>query len=284
MGSETTFLTQATTILQETQANLAHLAQAALQTPSSSRQHLSQQLLRLVEQCQALHHTLQQDTPLISADYWPLVRVLQSQEEEQTQIARELEDRVGQLLANAVFELASCRYLLGHDEVAVSTGLEALQSELEQGLAEVRWFIANLEPATIMGNFGLSAGLRRYLERYETRTHIKVNLRIQTNLGRLPSVIEVAIFRVMQEALSNVQAHANATQVEVTLEEQHNQLEFTITDNGQGLSQSDFSRSRKNLGLARMVDYAELLHGQLQIFSAPQQGTQVILSLPYPML
>jgi two-component system sensor histidine kinase DegS len=97
-------------------------------------------------------------------------------------------------------------------------------------------------------------------------------------------MIEVAIFRVMQEALSNVHHHAAATQVNVMLEEHDNRLEFTVIDNGRGLGLDEFSRSRKNLGLARMVDYAELLNGRLQILSAPQQGTHVILSIPYPIL
>jgi len=293
MGHETTltedFLTKANTVLQETEDKLTELAQTALLanlSPNPPLQKISQNLMRLVERCQAVHHTLRHNltAPLNDDDHWPLIRVLQSQEEEQTQLAREMEDRVGQLLANAVFELASCRQLLGHDEAAVSTGLEALQSELEQGLSDVRWFIVNLEPATIMGNFGLSAGLRRYLERYETRTNITVKLRIEANMGRLPSIIEVAIFRVMQEALSNVHRHAAATQVSVMLEEHENRLDFTVIDNGRGLILDEFSRSRKNLGLARMVDYAELLNGRLKILSAPNQGTQVILAIPYPIL
>lgn len=302
MGQENTslkkFLTKATTILSETERNLEQLAQAALlsyetspthsdkdQQLATHLQHVSQQLVRLSERSQALHNYLKNglDVPPPDDRYWPLSRILQSQEEEQTQLARELEDRVGQLLANAVFELASCRHLLDPDE-AVSHGLDALQVELEQGLADVRWFIAELEPATIIGNFGLGGGLRRYLERYEARTGLTIALQIRANIGRLPSIIETAIFRVIQEALSNIHRHAEATHVEVIIEEDGSDLKFSIIDNGRGIMLETLDQSRKNLGLARMVDYAELLNGKLKILSEPHQGTQVILMIPYPVL
>jgi signal transduction histidine kinase len=291
------FLAKTTNFLAETERNLSKLAQTALlnyeqahsDADSSHLQQISRYLVRLSERSQALSLYLQNglDKPLSADDdnYWPLVRVLQSQEEEQTQLARELEDHIGQLLANSVFELASCRHLLGHDEKAVSTGLDALQVELEQGLADLRWFIGGLEPTTILGNFGLGGGIRRYLEKFKNRTKLEIDLRIKANFGRLPSIIEVAVFRVIQEALSNVEQHAEATRVEVIISEEKNtKLEFSISDNGRGLMLDDVGRSRKNLGLARMVDYAELLKGTLKMFSQPNQGTKVVLSIPYPKL
>jgi len=290
------FVIQATTMLAETEANLTKLAQAALQdhslSPESSADHtheqlqkVSQQLLLLAERSRTLHTYLNNgfDTPPVDDHYWPLVRILQSQEEEQTQLAREIEDRIGQLLANSVFELASCRHLLEHDISALSDGLESLQKELEQGLADARWFVADLEPATILGNFGLGGGIRRYLERFEKRTSLTCNLQVKANIGRLPSIIETAIFRVIQESLNNVYRHAEATQIDVIFEENNTTLTFRVVDNGQGIAQDEVSRSRKNFGLARMVDYAELLNGELRVFSNPGKGTEVILVVPYPV-
>jgi len=244
---------------------------------------IGQQLAKLSQRSKTLQTYLQNglDTPPIDDDDWPRIRILQSQEEERSQLARELEDGVGQLLANAVFELASCRHLLANDEDAVSDGLDALQTELEQGLADIRHFITDLEPAAILGNFGLGGGIRRYLEQYESRTKIKTQLRINTNVGRLPSIIEITIFRIIQEALSNVYAHANATQVDVVFEEDDASLEFSVIDNGDGLSSDRIDASKKNLGLARMVDYAELLNGKLRMLSEPGHGTQVTLTVPY---
>jgi two-component system sensor histidine kinase DegS len=104
---------------------------------------------------------------------------------------------------------------------------------------------------------------------------------MNTNIGRLPHTVEVAIFRVIQEALQNVQRHANASQVEVVVAEKEGSFQFVVADNGSGMASDRVDLSKKNLGLARMVDYVDLLGGGLQIFSEPEQGTTVILSVPY---
>lgn len=294
------FMTNAAAVLREAENNLQQLAQTAqlkyrqlLTGQENGRDSdqaeqarqiraIEQQLLKLSQQSKMLQSYLQNSLETLPADndYWPRIKILQSQEEERSQLARELEDSVGQLLANAVFELASCRHLLGNDEQAVVDGLDALQNELEQGLTEIRHFITDLEPATIFGNFGLGGGVRRYLEQFESRTKIQAQLRINTNIGRLPSTIELAIFRVIQEALHNVELHANATQVDINIEENENKLEFSIIDNGDGLTANKIDVSKRNLGLARMVDYAELLNGKLRVFSDKGLGTRVTLSVP----
>ena len=298
------FMADASTVLRETEANLDRLAHTALSTSSTLSggdndngqntdsaatlrlQQIGQQLARLSQRSNALQKYLQNglDTPPVDDNYWPQIKILHSQEEERTQLARELEDSVGQLLANAVFELASCRHLLENDQQAVADGLDALQKEIENGLANIRHIITDLEPAAILGNFGLGGGVRRYLEQFETRTGIKTGLRINTNVGRLPDTIEIAIFRVIQEALQNVQQHAGATQIEVLFEDQNEALDFSVIDNGVGMTSDRIDKSRKNFGLARMVDYAELMNGELRIFSQAGSGTQVVLSVPYQHL
>ena len=291
------FMADASAVLRETEANLNRLAQLALSGSGEDAdnghasdddatlrlQQIGQQLAGLSQRSSALQKYLQNglDTPPVEDNFWPRIKILQSQEEERTQLARELEDSVGQLLANAVFELASCRHLLESDPQAVADGLDALQKEIEVGLADIRHLITDLEPAAILNNFGLGGGIRRYLEQFETRSGIKTNLRINTNVGRLPSTIEIAIFRIVQESLQNVQQHAKATEVEVLLDEQADLLNFTISDNGAGMTSDQIDKSRKNFGLARMVDYAELMNGKLRILSEAGTGTQVILSVPY---
>lgn len=294
------FMADALAVLRETESNLQKLAQMARlrseQLRSSQEngrdidkdetalrvQQIGQQLTKLSQRSNALQTYLKNgfDAPPIDDDHWPRIRILQSQEEERSQLARDLEESVGQLLANAVFELASCRHLLTSDKDAVADGLDALQIELEQGLTNIRHFITDLEPAAILGNFGLGGGVRRYLEQFEARTNIKTELRINTNIGRLPSIIEITIFRIIQEALRNVYLHANASQVDLVIEEKDALLEFSVIDNGDGLIPDRIDVSKKNLGLAIMVDYAELLNGKLRVFSEPDQGTQVTLSIP----
>jgi two-component system sensor histidine kinase DegS len=305
MANPKDFLAEAVAVLQSIEAELTALAQAALLVqpqgstaesenghdrgrlePARHLQYISQQLSKLSEHSKFLQSTLQNevDTELLVDHDWPQIRVLQSQEEERMQLARELEDGVGQLLANAIFELASVRHILAGGGEPVAAGLDALQEELEQGLADIRHLIIDLEPSAILSTFGLSGGIRRYLEQYQSRTGLQTELRMQANIGRLPSIIETAIFRVVQEALSNVYRHAKASRVEVVVEEKEATLQFSIIDDGAGFNSEKIGLKKSNLGLARMVDYAELLKGDLRILSEPGVGSQVILSLSYPTL
>jgi two-component system sensor histidine kinase DegS len=247
---------------------------------------VARQFDKLAERNAALSHYLMDgmDAPPEDDDVWPRVRIIQSQEEERSRLARELEGSVGQLLANAVFELASCRYLLNAESRAVDEGLAALQAELEQGLADIRQLIADLDPPSILGNFGLIAGLRRYLERYEARTGIQVTVDVRAIIERLPSTVEVAIFRIIQESLENVRRHANANRVDVNIHEEDDRLVFSITDNGTGLQPERVGSRGRSLGLVSMRDRAELLQGRLRIRTDAEHGTQVILSVPYPTL
>ncbi len=246
---------------------------------------LARQFEKLVERTTRLsdYVTSGMEAPPEDDDIWPRIRIIQSQEEERTRLARELEEGVGQLLANAVFELASCRYLLDTENPAVDDGLAALQAELEQGLSDVRHLIADLDPPSMLGSFGLVAGLRRYLERYETRTGIKSVMDVRAITERLPATAEIAIFRIIQEALENVRRHARASRVEVNIYEEDGALVFSVTDDGVGLQPERVGSRGRSLGLVSMHDRAELLKGRLRVRSDAERGTQLILSIPYPI-
>ncbi len=246
---------------------------------------VARQFEKLVERNTGLSRYLmsEMEAPPEDDDHWPRIRIIQSQEEERSRLARELEEGVGQLLANAVFELASCRYLLETESPAVADGLTALQTELEQGLADVRQLVADLDPPSILGNFGLVAGLRRYLERYEAHTGIQLTIDVRAITERLPATVEVAIFRIIQEALENVRRHAQASRVEVGIYEEDERLIFSVTDNGVGLRPENVGSRGRSLGLVSMHDRAELLQGRLRLRSDAEQGTQLILSIPYPI-
>lgn len=296
------FLSKARDVLQSLELDLQNLAQEAWSTHQESRARgdnatrwyeLGRQFDDLAARSKIVRqHLNRQDAVALPLDdeNWPRVRILQSQQEERMQVARALEESIGQLLANTVFELASYRNLLQSSSAPTGNGaallddLKHLQTELEQGLSNFRYLITQLDPTTVFSNFGLAEGVRRYLEQYQAQTGITARLQVNTNFGRLPTTIETAIFRIIQEALNNVSRHANAGQVEVVFDEKDAALQFSIIDDGQGVASEKIGGSRKNLGLARMIDYAELLNGTLRVLSEPQHGTTVILSIPYPAL
>ncbi len=276
-------------LLAESRRALSALAEIVAKMYGGQNGHTSA-IIRQTEILLAEHRQLQallSGNAETSPPAMPLseVQLLQWQEEERAKTAKRLEDTDGQLLANAVFELSAVKNLLMMDTGnldEVMEGINALQQELEEGLANLRFLVADLEPGTVLGNFGLVAGLRRYLEKFQNHTHISTELQVHTLVEPLPYIIETAIFRVIQEALHNVAQHAAADTVQVVVTEEAGNLQFIIRDNGIGISADLTNHPRRQLGLVSITEIARLLHGSIQINSEKSSGTEVILSIPYP--
>jgi len=130
---------------------------------------------------------------------------------------------------------------------------------------------------------GLLGALRQYLQNFERDTGIACSFQIEGAPSTLPRVYEITLYRVTQEALTNVRKHAQATRVDVILRFQPDDLCLEIRDNGKGFDVSkvvEGARSVERLGLSGMKDRAETLGGTMNIDSAPGAGTAVALTLP----
>lgn len=295
------FIKKASDLLSANEANLRALVSQVdqyLKTTSETEpnghqpsmvnlQYLHQQANYLTDQNQLLKNFLDDKCKHVPAINYPLsrIQILQRQEEERARTAKDLEDSIGQLLANAIFELAAVKQLVttgGGNLDELIAGINSLQEELEVGLTRFRFLIAELEPASTLGNFGLVAGLRRYLEKFSEQTNIEISYYPQTLIEQLPDTIEVAIFRVIQEALQNIYQHAKATSVQVIISEENNCLKFSVIDNGIGLNPDPDNYHQRRLGLVGMKDLADMLNGTLHLKSEKNKGTQVILTVPYP--
>jgi two-component system sensor histidine kinase DegS len=214
-----------------------------------------------------------------------IIRAIRSQEEERYRIAQAIQNDLAQLLANALFELQSYDRILESDPQAAREGLLHLEEELRDGLDKVRWLISDLQPPPLLADLGLAAGLRRYVEGYQKRSGIEVDLDINGLIERLPATMEVAIFRIVQEALQNVHKYAQATRVNIDFQRESDLLVFTVKDNGRGFDVDlPFGQWDGNLGLIGMYDRATLLQGELRVFSKRDHGTKVMLSVPYPFV
>ena len=216
---------------------------------------------------------------------WSIIRAIRSQEEERYRIAQTIQKGLAQLLANALFELQSYDRILEDNPQAAREGLFQLKGELCDGLDEVRWLISNLRPPSLLADLGLAAGLRRYVEGYQQRSGIEVDLDMEELTERLPATMEVAIFRVVQEALQNVHKYAQATRVSIDFQGNSDLLIFTVEDNGRGFDvELPIGQRDRNLGLIGMYDRATLLQGELRVFNKKDHGTKVMLSVPYPFV
>ncbi len=207
-------------------------------------------------------------------------RIIQAYEQERLRLAREIHDGPAQILANAIFELEYFEKLLERDPAAVKGQLAQLKKDIRNGLTDVRRFIFDLRPPAL-GEMGLFQALRRYLADYQQHFGIAVDVDLPDSHGRLPATHEVAVFRIIQEALQNVQKHAVATSVVVSGRADLGSLRISVEDNGRGFDPLEVSKTHsRNLGLTSMRERAELIDAELRVTSSPGQGTTISLLVP----
>jgi two-component system sensor histidine kinase DegS len=210
------------------------------------------------------------------ADLWSL----EVQEEERRRLAREIHDGPVQVLANAVFAVEYCQRLLTTDPQRAALELERLKSDLREGLADIRYCLFDLRPGPL-AELGLPATLRRYAETFAQRFGLAVRLDLDCTLPRLSLAHELAIFRIVQEALHNVRKHSRASEVVLALQRDGTDLVVMVADNGTGFEVSQFPEgSVRHFGLTSMRERARLIRATLTIESAPGKGTRVTLRLP----
>ncbi len=207
---------------------------------------------------------------------------LQLQEEERQRLAHALMNGPGQIIANALMEIEYSLPLLEKNPRVAIAGLNALRDELRDGLTQLKNYVAELQPP-LLDEMGLGPALASYVQQFGARTGIRAECRgCDKFRARYPLTIELALFRILQEALTNVKTHSHATHVLVKLERPTNQVQLTIQDNGRGFSpQANSLGAKRQLGLISMRDRAELLEGHVQVFSEINRGVRVVVTIPY---
>ncbi len=205
----------------------------------------------------------------------------QLQEEDRYRLARALSNGPGQILANTLIELDHALTLLDADPEAARKGLSALREEVRVGLADLKAHVAELQPP-LLEELGLGPSLEHYLADFGNRNKIAVECVGCNSLReRLPSTIEIAIFRIVQEALSNVLEHSGATRVRVQVERIARQVQVQVEDNGRGFNNHGTGPRRRQLGLVAMQDRAQLIGGHLKLYSEAGKGMRVVVTVPY---
>jgi two-component system sensor histidine kinase DegS len=207
---------------------------------------------------------------------------MQLQEEERLRLAHSLMQGPGQVLANALMELEFSLPLLEKNPQVAITGLDALRHELRVGLAQLKSYVAELQPP-LLEEMGLGASIHQYVRAFSARTGIRAACQGCERFDeRYPTTIEVTLFRILQEALKNVETHAKATAVRVELTKRATQLRLSIQDNGRGFTpRTQQLPKKRQFGLIVMRDRAELLGGQMQLFSEHGRGVRLIVTIPY---
>ncbi|MFQ5927246.1 MAG: response regulator [Terriglobia bacterium] len=208
-------------------------------------------------------------------------RLVHVQEEERRRLGRELHDQVGQLLTAIRLNLALFEQSLSEPQPA-----DRLQDALgltDQCLEHIRNLSYLLRPP-LLEEAGLLSAIRWFIERYTRHTGIRVETQLPETLPRLPHEMEMALFRVLQESLTNVGRHAHATAARVELNLADHFLRLLVADQGRGFDIEQTLRSSgAGVGLLGIQERVRELGGELAIDSAPGRGTQLRVSLPLPV-
>jgi PAS domain S-box-containing protein len=209
-----------------------------------------------------------------------LGQLVNAQEDERRRISRELHDEVGQHVAALMLGLKALETTASPPVQATLHQLQMLTERMGQ---EVHELALNLRP-TALDDLGLLRTLSNYVEDWSSRTRIEVDFHSSGWRGeRLPPHIETTIYRIVQEALTNVIKHAQANRVSLIIERRDDQAVVIIEDNGVGFEQdaSSFQRE-KRLGLLGMKERAALVEGELNVESSRGRGTTVFLRIRLP--
>jgi signal transduction histidine kinase len=207
-------------------------------------------------------------------------QVLTAQEEERKRIARELHDDTAQALTSVLVRLRLLERWSAGDE-RLRAGITELRDLTGDTLEGVRRMAIDLRPP-MLDDLGLEAALQAFVKDFSHRWPVKAKF-TSGRLGRLPAEVELVLYRIVQEALSNVAKHAGASQVEARLTRRGRSLRLVIEDDGRGFDVEATKRSRgSGLGLFGMEERLALIGGTVRVESAPGRGTRISVEAPLP--
>jgi two-component system, NarL family, sensor histidine kinase UhpB len=199
---------------------------------------------------------------------------MRAQEEERRRLARDLHDEVNQALTAILLRLEALAQDTPPERAPEVAELKRL---VNQAMEELLTLARQLRPSAL-DDHGLVPAVEAQLKRFAASSGVEVRMRTAGDPNELPEVMQTAIFRVAQEALTNVGRHAGATVVELHLEEQDGRARLRVRDDGSGFEPGALPRAgSEGLGLGGMAERARLVGGELDVRSAPGGGTSVTL-------
>jgi two-component system sensor histidine kinase DegS len=211
------------------------------------------------------------------------LKIILAQEEERKRISREIHDGPAQLLANLVLRTEIVERMLAKQEFKmVQDEIIDLKRQVRFSLEEMRKVIFNLRPMAL-DDLGLIPAVRKYVHDFEERTKIRATFETKGKEQRMTSPMEAAIFRLIQEALTNAAKHACPTFVGVEITYQAQLVKIVVNDNGLGFRVDQLEQKTKghtHFGLIGMGERVELLEGRMDIESAENMGTKITIHIP----
>jgi two-component system NarL family sensor kinase len=207
-------------------------------------------------------------------------RVFDAQEEERRRVARELHDGISQILVGVRFSLEIAKRRLANGDGAGTDNLDQGIEHLSGAIQEVRRISRDLRPG-VLDDLGLGPAIRTLAEDFGQRTGIEVTFDTVVFRNRLDEEAKIALYRVAQEAMTNIERHSGATHVAIDLRGHSRGATLKISDNGRGIDPDDPANAHgTGLGLRNMQERVEQLNGTLRIQSSHNGGTLIEANVP----
>jgi len=209
--------------------------------------------------------------------------VQRAQEEERERISRELHDDLCQRLSGMKFRVEVLEDEIRPVNKKVSRGLRDFKQELDKTIIEVRRISSNLRP-DVLDDFGLVTALKLLCKEFEKLHKVRAAFQLDNTVPEhMDSNIEIALYRIAQEALANIAKHASATTATVHLLHRNSSIQLIVEDDGKGFNQEDTMRAKgtgHGLGFITMKERSELLGGSFELDSVPSKGTTISVTIP----
>jgi len=206
-------------------------------------------------------------------------KIVEVQETEKQSVARDLYDEVGQAVVSVLYQVRLLEQKIDQPEV-LRNQISELDRDLSAVLENLNTLAVNLRPASL-DHLGLSAAIQQDLEEISQKNGLVVQFENYGGSARLPDAVETVLYRIVQEALTNITKHSHASQVGICFERLDRQIKMIVEDDGVGFNAETIDQDGC-LGIMGMRERAEMIGGELSIESAPGKGTTIIVTAPDP--
>ncbi len=209
-------------------------------------------------------------------------RIIRATEEERSRLVREIHDVPIQAMVNMGIRLELCMKVLDKDINKARNYIKELKEQVNSNIQDLRKIIYNLRPMSL-DDLGLIATIEKLLTDFEKDSGIKTSFRLIGRVGEIKGLVQIALFRIVQEALSNIKRHSKATNVTVKFEYLEQSISLLIMDNGIGfdIKENDvWEEDDRRFGLVGMRERVELLQGYMEVNSGKGQGTSIFVRVP----
>ena len=200
----------------------------------------------------------------------------EAREDERKHIARELHDELGQHLSAIRLELSFVRMRWGADNAELREKVQSVQESIDGVIHVVRDLVARLRPVVL--DMGIASALEWLVCEFRTTSQARCVLQIDERVAELTPWQTSTVFRLVQESLTNIGRHANARNVQVTLQRQSDAYVLSVRDDGLGFDPTQIDL--KSMGIQGMRERAQMLDGRLDLRTGPGEGTDIVVKFP----